>query len=85
MFSTNNNANFFIYLTVMNEEIIAFDLLHEKQITKLIERLQNTKCSGLHNISNILVKGLCYIFRLPLTILSVTYTGGSMKICLAYQ
>ena len=43
----------------MNKGIIAFDLVHEIHITKLIERLPNKKGSGLDNISNILIKRLC--------------------------
>ena len=52
----------------MNKEITAFDLVHETQITKLIERLPNKKSSGLDNISNILVKRLCYTIRIHITI-----------------
>ena len=58
------------YLTKANKEIILFDLVHETQITKYIERLLNKRSTGLDNISSILIKILCYTFRIPLTIIN---------------
>ena len=49
-FSKNNNANYLKYLTNVNKEIAAFDLVHETQITKLIERLPNKKSSERDSI-----------------------------------
>ena len=68
-FSINNNAYFLKYLTELNKEIIAFDLVHETQITKLIERFLDKKGSGLHNILNIMVRRLCYTIIILLTII----------------
>ena len=68
-FSTNNIANCLKYMTKVNREIIAFDLVHDTQINMLIEGLTNKKSSWLDNISNILVKRLCYTIRIPLTII----------------
>ena len=59
-FSTNKTANCLKYLTKVNKEIIAFDLVHEIQVTVLAERLPNKKSSELYNISNILVKRLLH-------------------------
>ena len=59
----------------MKKETTAFDLIYETQITKLIERLPNKKSSGLDNISNILVKRLCYTIR---TSLSIIYNKSLM-------
>ena len=54
----------------MYKEIITFDLVHETQITKLIGRFPNNKSNGEpDNILNILVKRLCYTFRIPLTLI----------------
>ena len=68
-FSTNNNTNYLKYLKKVKKEITVFDLIHETQITKLIERLPNKKSSGLDNISNILIKRLCYTIRISLIII----------------
>ena len=68
-FSTNKNAKYLKYLTTVNKEMISFDLVHETQVTKLIERLPNKKSRGQDNISNILVKRLHYTIKIPLTII----------------
>ena len=46
----DNHANYFKFLTKVNKEMIAFDPVHETQITKVIERLLNKKNTGLDNI-----------------------------------
>ena len=43
IFSIDSNDNFLKFLTKVNKEIIAIDLVHETHITKLIERFSNKK------------------------------------------
>ena len=43
IFPANINANYLKYLTKVDKGMVAFDLVLETQITKLIERLSNKK------------------------------------------